>query len=1055
MNNSIKNIFALLFFTSLLLTLVIFSNSPVDEKYQASLKKAKPLSSFISQVPARSPASGRGNRAAIDLIILAGEIAYLEESLDIETLTINGTLLCDQDTAADFIELRVNTIHINGSFQCGTSSSPYEKKLVISLKHSDGAMANSPSYRGIMVMMGGSLILNGERSKAGWVKLAQTANPGQNYIIVENKDMLTADPADVRAAPSYLRQNKFEAGDTIAIGPTGFNFAEAETFEVTLIDSRNPNKLYLNKALSYSHYGDKQYFSSRIKGNLLLDERAEVANLTRSIVIKADEKYDPIDESNAEAAERGGHVMVHHNGYANIDSVEFYKMGQAGIKGRYPFHWHMVGDASGQFIRNSAIHHSFQRCIVVHRTSNARVQNNVCFNFKGHGIFLEDGTEIGNKINHNLAILAKAPHHNKLLLSSEDFSHPAETQGRFPSVSAFWIAHPNNEVTHNTASGSVGTGFWMSFVHQIGDGNGNIITRPLKEDTDVFAYNTAHACKTGMTWDGAAHGGLSNHLANNPLDKKITSAHYDPPSIPTFRGLKAFKNYMTGIYFRGQSAIFKDNIVADNGWSFWHAYNQIIKDSVFIGDTANQSPSMDDYFYSRTRKSRYRKTGMVLYDGPFEIHNSDFLNFSTTAKTRVINGQTENTTHIPFTSTGGSNKFTNIVSGLHFSPAPLHRVHMLGENEFYYQRQILGNAIIRDLDGSFIEDSGPGIVIGKRSLGLLPDTNCSDGADTFKNFKVCESSHTEGSLAFMRWESPQASPWATPFVVRRSDNKYNYPKSEWGSLIGLPNNLFATVNSTDYSYEILPMFSYQMDQAIGAQTKLDANTESTAPIAPIVKIIAYGNNCSLGLDAIEVQSKNDLLSATETSFYSRGEEFYVRVIPKDTWQMITVSNQTMARDLRTIGRYPISCDTTPIQKRVLGKIERVSRTPTSTNIKGFACNYTESAPIQVRLYAYGPPVLTSEPESITRSIPVNTYTPIGFATANQASAEDIAFKCGKLTTGGRAFDITLSNTELTQFSNHTFAVKGLSNSGGEDVFLTNSNRYDVIPQRRVDIPQRR
>ena len=71
---------------------------------------------------------------------------------------------------------------------------------------------------------------------------------------------------------------------------------------------------------------------------------------------------------------------------------------------RYPVHWHLAGDKSGDFLRDSSIHHSFQRCVTVHGTHNVEIANNVCFDHFGHGYFLEDGDETGNAFLDNLAI---------------------------------------------------------------------------------------------------------------------------------------------------------------------------------------------------------------------------------------------------------------------------------------------------------------------------------------------------------------------------------------------------------------------------------------------------------------------------------------------------------------------------------------------------------------------------------------------------------------------------------------------------------------------------
>lgn len=637
----------------------------------------------------------------------------------------------------------------------------------ISLKDSNIDPKQDHSYRGIIVHDGGKMSVHGNRSKAGWTRLAETAQVGDNSVVIVNKYQIVAQQTEQSrhatrfsrriTKPIFNRSHGYKIGDQIVIAPTGYNYAEAETFTITDINKSEPNRLYLDRPIIYKHWGEKQVFQKTDGRSITLDERAEVANLTRSILIRADEQDFTIPEGNGSTDQWGGHIMVHHGGQGYLDSVELYKMGQAGVMARYPFHWHYVGNAPGQYVKNSSIHHSFQRCITVHRTHQTTLYNNVCFNFKGHGYFLEDGNEIENKIINNLAIMAKAPTANKLLLASDDIAH-SEAQGRFPSVSGMWISNPNNYVTNNVVAGSVGTGIWMSFEKEVKDNQGNIVARPLTTATDTFNYNTAHSCQTGITWDGAP-GWQNANNPNNPNDKKLASAHYKPPVVPMFKGLRAYKNRLTGIYFRGDTAVYDGALVADNGWSFWNAYNQIIKNSIFIGETNNKSAEIDYFYYNNIRSGRYRKTGVVLYDGPFEVHNSQFLNYSTSPQTYVrSNGQTVNSTVVPFTATGGSNKFTNLVSGLSFNPDPVYRIHIEDSNENTGARQSLANGVIRDLDGSLSGTGVQSVVTATRSLGVRAQYNCVETNSRLHNFKVCPSSYTEGSLAFMRWGSSYASP---------------------------------------------------------------------------------------------------------------------------------------------------------------------------------------------------------------------------------------------------------------------------------------------------------
>ena len=282
-----------------------------------------------------------------------------------------------------------------------------------------------------MVASGGELSLQGINTKSGFVKLDRTVGPQANRLLI-----------------SELKS--WSVGDRLVLASTSYEPSESEEFFISGLSGR---EVSLNTPTRYRHHGETQTYFTQ-SGNKVLDERAEVANLTRNILIQAEGSVPD---------ERGGHVMVHRGGKAFIDSVEFYQMGQAGHLGRYPFHWHLVNNAPGQYIKNSSIHHSFQRCVVIHETNRTFVENNVCYDFKGHGFMLEDGEETYNTLKQNLAINAKFPTRGKELRESEKENGKGVVQDRFPAVSSFWISHPTNWVMNNTASGSVGTGFWNSF----------------------------------------------------------------------------------------------------------------------------------------------------------------------------------------------------------------------------------------------------------------------------------------------------------------------------------------------------------------------------------------------------------------------------------------------------------------------------------------------------------------------------------------------------------------------------------------------------------------
>lgn len=955
-----------------------------------------------------------------NLTINFGEEVKLTQSLEVGHLVINGSLVCDEKNADPEIILKARSITVNGTFQCGSKFNRYDKKIIISLTPSLLDPKVDHRYRGLVVLNGGKLELYGSARNTQWLKLAETLEAGDTALKLDSGQL-------TKGKFSRFRQIKllWSKGDKIVVAPTGYNSNESETFTILDIDPVN-YKITLDRPATYHHYGEKQELKSRPLGTFNLDERAEVANLTRSIVIRGDESYGAILETDTPGAELGGHIMLHHGGAGHIDGVEFYKMGQAGVMARYPFHWHFVGDGSGQFVKNSSIHHSYQRCLVIHRTQNVDLINNVCYNFKGHGYFLEDGNETGNRIIKNLAISSRAPYESKVLLQSDSIQN-SESQGRFPSVSGFWISNPDNHITHNVVAGSVGSGFWMSFEREIKDFAGNVVSRPLTTDTDKFDYNTARSTRVGMTWDGAP-GWQNANNPNNPHDRRLINAHYAPQNTPVFRGNKAYKNLMTGIYFRGQTAVFKNTVIADSGWGAWVSFNQIFQDSVFVGKTQNTSDEIDNYFFQNVgRDSRYRRNGITLYDGPFEVHSSDFLNFSTTEEKRLINGREEIVSYVPFTSTGGHNKLVNVVSDLDFAPEPFFRLHSHSKTERWRETPILVNSSIRDLDGSLTGKIG-GILVGKRSLAL--DNRCQEAGETFKNHFLCDETFTEGSLSFMRWGGG-ANAFRTPFVVRREDGLINFPIEEWGSIRFLSNNIFTTPDNTSQMLTLLPYYQYHYDHSRGTTARIQATAEFPGANPPILNIKAYGYNCSLNNGALEVQSLDDLYAATQTSYYSNEEHFLVRVIPTQRWRAYTDSPYIKSNAVGNNLNYSISCEDRPIENKIIGEITSVTRTFDNTIVEGWSCNYGFRNSIFTELH-------------IGNSNLPNGLTYLGIDYANNDPDEELAFRCGSLTSQGRKFQFMIPNSVMDSYHPKSkIYVKGRSNNGGNGLFIKGSGVWSI------------
>src|SRR6478735_8453966 len=335
------------------------------------------LSVSVSAVEAAQPAkatrwSDRGTWPSKKLPV-AGEKVEIpggkEVILDVSPPALGGLTINGKLTFADKSDLALTTewIMVHGELAVGTEATPFTHKATITLTDNvKNEQMMGMGDRGIM-LSGGTLNLHGDRTNT-WTKLAKTAESGSNSIEV-------------------LNAAQWKVGDEIVLASTDYDPRQAERRTVAAISG---NTITLDKKLEYMHFG---------KITFDVDERGEVGLLTRNIKVQA--------SPDAEQSFFGGHIMAMVTSHMYVEGVELNRMGQNLELARYPIHWHLVGDGKGQYIRNAAIHDTYNRCVTVHGTNDLHVENNVTYNTVGHCFFLEDGIEHGNEFVHNLAIQTK------------------------------------------------------------------------------------------------------------------------------------------------------------------------------------------------------------------------------------------------------------------------------------------------------------------------------------------------------------------------------------------------------------------------------------------------------------------------------------------------------------------------------------------------------------------------------------------------------------------------------------------------------------------------
>lgn len=342
----------------------------------------------------------------------------LDTNSRIKSLTVEGTLVF----AEKDLELTSNWIMIHGQGQLsvGTPGQPFGKRAIIRLSGSnpdENVMGMGTKFVG--TMGGGRLELFGQ-PKLNWTRLGAHANTGAREITLSS-------------APTGWR-----VGDEIAIAPTDYEPLEAETRRITAITDRT---VALDQPLDHDHWGVLQTI-----GGIVLDQRAEVANLSRNITVTGE-----INSPNG----FGGHMMFMIGSTVHFSNVEITRMGQLGRPGRYPVHFHAMGEGgSSSFVSNSVIHHSFQRGLVLHQTNNLKVTDNVIYDTVGMQYFLEDGVEINNTFERNLGLLARKVPDDKSL-SSERIDRGDGGPGP-ERPAAFWITNQHNVFRDNVAVGVIG-----------------------------------------------------------------------------------------------------------------------------------------------------------------------------------------------------------------------------------------------------------------------------------------------------------------------------------------------------------------------------------------------------------------------------------------------------------------------------------------------------------------------------------------------------------------------------------------------------------------------
>ena len=572
---------------------------------------------IVSTAKWSDPATWGGTvpAAGSNVTIPANKAILLDKSINLKNLTIMGKLeFADQN-----LELNAASIMLHGTLRVGTSAKPFTKKATITLTETNIASDNmGMGARGILVM-GGTLELFGQAPAVPWTKIADHVAAGGKTL-------------------GLLKTVDWKPGDQIVVAPTDFyndgQFYKTGQTEQLELSSASGTGLSFKTGLKAPRWGKLQYVSDTgvalTPGTLtkpatggknipsVLDERAEVGNLTRNILVQS------VDDALWKTQGFGAHVMVMGAGSnAQVSGVEFRRVGQAGKFGRYPIHFHNQSYANGtpladakSSVQGSSIHDSSQRCLVIHGTNGIKFKNNICFAIKGHAIFLEDAVERRNVFEGNLVLNVRAA--SKPLLEHED------------TPSGFWLTNPDNTVRGNVVADAGGHGYWLAYPKKTLGANAAVKLLPSHMPFGVFEDNVAHSNReNGVFIDNVPVDSTVGKLEGNkyiPM-KDGLDVGYDFSKWLRFT-LARVTTYKNGNYYGGGGSIWNRNswpdflewVAADEAGGFFAGAGDrgLVARSLIVGSSLNRPTA---------RLTSEPLGALASYHSTFDITQNIIVNF--------------------------------------------------------------------------------------------------------------------------------------------------------------------------------------------------------------------------------------------------------------------------------------------------------------------------------------------------------------------------------------------------------------------------------------------
>lgn len=357
------------------------------------------------------------SKAVLRLVQVVGTLKFsttVSTELNVGLLTIRHSEACSEHGfSCEFEAARTGPEtrdELWPTLLVGTRETPIPAHLSakIRLHYVDGlSREDAPA----IACCSGRMEIHGAPMSRTWIKLDADVRAGTTEVLT------TEAPSGWKVGDEVLLTAAERAGGSGSFRKSARRTkqAQSETRRLVAIDGRT---LTLDRPVQFAHRGTGEF-------------RCEIANLSRNVVI---ESADPQGVR--------GHTVFHRFSRGGISYARFAHLGKEGVLGRYAIHYHLVGDTMrGSVVQGVAVVDSHNRWVTVHGTEYLIVRDCVGYQSVGHGFFLEDGTEVMNLLDRNLAVQAfRGPRLKEQALPFD----PNDGAG-------FWWANGLNTISRNVS----------------------------------------------------------------------------------------------------------------------------------------------------------------------------------------------------------------------------------------------------------------------------------------------------------------------------------------------------------------------------------------------------------------------------------------------------------------------------------------------------------------------------------------------------------------------------------------------------------------------------